>query len=279
MFFCWSKSSNPTILYCQIILTALCLYENSGILPSKRKLLVSTFYGQYMSQKKLFKIVTFLVLNIIALNAPLTIFAQTPVVGSLNITTSAGKKPEDTKFSVNGEAVMSGRTVTSPAEINSGAAASGEVKIPNIGAVKIQPLTKMNLYFNSNSISGDISTGQITVENLPRTSLNILTPDGAVTGMTTDQTSSVQITVKNGRSQIRGLAGEVSFNGIKIAAGQSFNNALPDKKSADKDDDDTVKSNNNLLLIALLVGGGGALAAVLALSAGGGSSGTVSPTR
>ena len=236
-------------------------------------------FGKFMSHKKLFKIVAFLVLNIIALNAPLTIFAQTPVVGSLNVNTSAGKKPEDAKFFVNGEAATSGRTVTSPAEINSGAAASGEVKIPNIGVVKIEPLTKMNLYFNSNSISGDITTGQITVENSPRTSLNILTPDGAVVGMTSDQTLSVQIMVKNGRTQIRGLAGEVSFNGIKIAAGQSFNNALPDKKSADKDDDDSAKKNNNLLLIALLVGGGGALAAVLALSAGGGSSGTVSPTR
>ena len=231
-----------------------------------------------MFQKKLFKVIAFLVSNIIALNAPLTIFAQTPVVGSLTVTASAGNKSEDSKFSLNGEAAMSGRTVTSPAEISTGAAASGEIKIPNIGAVKIQPLTKMNLYFNSNSISGDISTGQITVENSPRTSLNILTPDGAVTGMTTDQILSVQISVKSGRTQIRALAGEVSFNGIKIAAGQSFNNALPNAKN--DDDDDSGKKSNNFLLIALLVAGGGAAAAILALSSGGnGSSGTVSPTR
>ena len=222
------------------------------------------------------KIIAFFVLNIIALNAPLIIFAQTPVVGSLTVTTS-GRKAEDNKFTINGETALSGRTITSPAEINTGAAASGEIKIPSLGVVKIEPLTKMNLYFNSNSISGDISAGKVTVENAPRTSLNILTPDGAVIGTTTDQILSVQITVSGGRTQIRTLAGEVSFNGVKIGAGQSFNNALPDPKD---NDDKSAKGGNNFLLIALIAAGGGALAAVLALGSGGNNSpATVSPTR
>ena len=81
---------------------------------------------------------------------------------------------------VNNEKISSGRSIMSPADITT-AQTSAKISLARTGLIRIAPNSKMNLYFENASISGDFLQGSVTVDALPFTKFNILTADGAIT--------------------------------------------------------------------------------------------------
>lgn len=201
-----------------------------------------------------------------------TIWAQDKYMGEITVTeTSAGNS-----VTVNGEQVISGRAIMSPADISTPLGTSAKITLPGTGTVLIAPNTKLKLFFVKAGISGDLTTGEVIFETAPGSMLNILTADGTTTLPDRNQQNIVKITVKNGSTRINTLVGRATFNTVSVNAGEYF------PADQDKTPPPSVKSsagNTGLLLILLI--GGAAAAAVLGLTAGGGNNNStpVSPVR
>lgn len=191
-----------------------------------------------------------------------TIRAQDKYLGEITVTeTSAGNS-----VTVNGEQVISGRAIMSPADISTPLGTSAKITLPGTGTVLIAPNTKLKLFFVKSGISGDLTTGEVIFETASGTMLNILTADGTATLPDRTKQNIVKMTVKNGATTINTLVGRAMFNTVSINAGEYFpaeqdKTPQPVKK--------TSASNTGLLLILLI--GGAAAAAVLGLAAGGGT--------
>ncbi len=181
---------------------------------------------------------------------------------------------------LNGERVLSGRSITSPAKIETPAQTSAKISLARTGIIKIAPDSKMNLYFENWSISGDFLLGSITVDSLPFTKFNILTADGAITASNINSENVFVVNLVNKKTQLKVLSGEVLFNGILLVAGQSYPNEPLASNAPDKTVSSGSGANNNLIFIALGAAGAVALIAALALSGGSdNNNSTVSPIR
>lgn len=198
--------------------------------------------------------------------------AQDKLLGEVTVNeTSAGNS-----VLINGESVISGRTIMSPADISTPVGTSAKITLPGTGTVLIAPNTKLKLFFVKSGISGDLTMGEVIFETTSGTMLNILTADGTTTLPDKNQQNIVKLTVKNGATRLNTLVGRATFNTVSINAGEYF----PDEQ--DKTPQPVKKSsasNTGLLLILLI--GGAAAAAVLGLAAGGGNNNStpVSPVR
>lgn len=214
----------------------------------------------------------------ILLASPQFLFAQNKPVGELTVTKSSAEG----FVSINDERAVSGRSITSTSEIITSPQASAKVSLPQIGTVLISPNSKLILSFINSSISGDLSYGDVTVETIANTSLNMLTPDGAITLPNQNQANIVKIVVENKRTWIHTLTGAVNFNNIVIPAGEFYPLGKTDGTKSGKSvatDSDGSAGFNPLLIIGVL--GAVAVVAVVALSASSNKSETpmVSPTR
>ena len=211
----------------------------------------------------------------ILLSSPFYLLAQNKLVGELIITQTT---PEGF-VSVNNERAISGRSITSTSEIVTSPQASAKILLPQTGTVLISPNSKLILSFINSSISGDLSFGEVTIETLPNTSLNILVPDGAITTPNQNQANIVKATVENKKTRIQTLTGAVNFNNILISAGEFYPLTTNDKTKSDKSaktDSNISKSFNPLLILGIL----GAVAVVaLVVSSSKNESSTVSPIR
>ena len=135
-----------------------------------------------------------------------TIWAQDKYVGEITVTeTSAGNS-----VTVNGEQVISGRAIMSPADISTPLGTSAKITLPGTGTVLIAPNTKLKLFFVKAGISGDLTTGEVIFETTSGTMLNILTADGTTTLPNRNQQNIVRITVKNGATRINTLVGRAN---------------------------------------------------------------------
>lgn len=224
------------------------------------------------------KFVAFSLVLMILLASPQFLVAQNKLVGELVITTNS---PEGF-VSINGERSVSGRSITSTSEIITSPQASVKVLLPQTGTILISPNSKLILSFLNSSISGELNSGEITIETVANTSLNFLTPDGTITVPNQNQANIVKITVENKRTRVQTLTGAVNFNNVLVSAGEFYPLAVDDGTKSDKSagvDADSSKSFNPLLIIGIL--GAVAGAAVIALSASSDSSETptASPTR
>ena len=224
------------------------------------------------------KFVAFCLVLMILLASPPFLLAQNKLVGELVIT----KNSPEGFVSVNGERAISGRSVTSTSEIITSSRASAKILLPQTGTVLISPNSSLNLSFINSSISGDLVSGEVTIETVPNTSLNLLTPDGNITTPNQNQANIIKVTVVNKRTRIQTLTGAVNFNNVLVSAGEFY----PRNTNAAAAADNADSSSNGIkpvYIIAIL----GAVAAAVAVALAAGSSGNdnaasssiVSPTR
>lgn len=192
-------------------------------------------------------------------------------MGEITITGAGGM---DNFVTVNGERVISGRTLMSPADISTSAQTSAKITLPKTGTILVAPNSKIKLFFVGGGISGDVLAGEVTFNTEARTSLNILTSDGTTTLSNKNQTNIVKIMVNNGATKIYTLVGAAVFNTVTINAGEYFptqtdnTSSTTPKKSG---------SNTGLIFIALI--GAAVAAVVLGLASKGGDDSPASPVR
>ncbi len=131
----------------------------------------------------------------------------------------------------------------------------------------------------------DIEYGEVTVETVPNTSLNLFSPDGNLSLPVESQANTIKVTVVNRKTVVQTLAGQAQFNKIIVSAGETYplttvGNATTDKPTKDDDSSNKSKGLNPLLIVGAL----GAVAAVVLVvlsssSSGGNDTPVVSPTR
>lgn len=220
-----------------------------------------------------FKFITFGLIFAILFAMPPALRAQNQLVGELTITKTS---PEDF-VTVNGERVVSGRSVTSPSDIVTSAGATAKLSLPQTGTVTIEPNSKLNLSFVNMSIAGDFLAGAATIETVPNTAINLFPSDGTLTTPNRGQVNAVRVSIENGRTRVDTLKGAVLFNIVLVSAGESYTPATNTRTTADADADD--KGYNPLVIFGILGAVGAAALIALTASGGGDDTPTVSPNR
>jgi len=225
-------------------------------------------------------IVTSLVIAIFA-SSPKFLLAQQKLLGELVIT----KTSSQGFVTVNGEPVMSGRSIASPSAILTSPEASAKVSIAKTGTVLISPNSKLNLYFKDASIAMDIVSGEVTIETVPNTSLNIFVPDGNLTLPIESQPNTIKVKADNGKTQVQTLVGQAKFNNVLVAAGEIYplasTTTASNKPDATEDDNSGNSKGFNPLLLIGLLGGAAAIALVVLTGSSGNNDAApvASPTR
>ena len=224
------------------------------------------------------KFIAFSLVLTVLLASPQFLIAQSKLVGELVIT----KNSPEGFVAINGERVLSGRSIISSSEIVTSPQASAKVLLPQTGTILISPNSKLILSFINSSISGELSYGEATIETIPNTSLNFLAPDGAITLPNQNQANIVKVTVENKRTRIQTLTGAVNFNNVLVSAGEFYPLATNDNTKSDKSvGSDSNNSNgfNPLLIIGIIGAVAGVAVIALSASSGGSDTPTLSPTR
>lgn len=173
---------------------------------------------------------------------------------------------------VDGVRADSGRTVPSPSDIVTPPDTSAKVSFAQTGTLTLAPNTAMNLTFVNSSIAGDLSTGEITVETVPNTALNIFTKDGAIWTPNRNEINTVKISVQNGATRISVIDGQIMFNKVIVSAGETY------PTSANNSGQNSSRGINPYLIAG--IAGGIAAAVIIALTvSSGGDDPVVSATR
>lgn len=223
-------------------------------------------------------IVNVLLIAILTAASPLYLLAQNKLMGEVVITKTSAKG----FVTINGERVVSGRSIMATSEIATSPQASAKVLFPPTGSVLIEPNTNLNLSFTNAGISGDLISGKITVQTAPNTTLNFLTPDGVITLPVVNQSNILKITVENKRTFLQTLTGQVSINNVLVSEGEYYPAATSDNTNSGKPVNNNSKSSGISPLLILGVLGALGAAALVALSASGGNNSDtpiISPTR
>ena len=150
--------------------------------------------------------------------------------------------------SINNEAAQSGRSVFSGSTIATPENAGAIINLGKIGKIELAPNTSLTLSFNEKGISGDLTSGRVTILS-----------------------ANEEVIIKT-------LGGNVA----KLSAGQTASSNQTTTK--DDDDDDDNDGGSGWLLWALVLGGAAAGIVIAARSdnnriALGGSTNVVSPVR
>jgi len=229
----------------------------------------------------LHKFIVIILVITISASSPKLLLAQQKLLGELSIT----KNSPEGFVTVNGERVISGRSIASPSLILTSPRANAKVSLVKTGTVFLSPNSKLNLSFINSSISMDIFSGEIVIETVPNTSLNLFSPEGNITLPIENQANIIKVKVINGKTLVQTLVGKAQFNTVLVSAGETYplnsDNNATSNKPVERDDNSSSDSKGfNPLLIVGLVGA----VAVIALVAVSGSSGNsnapvVSSTR
>jgi len=166
------------------------------------------------------------------------------IAGELTVSGN-GMNGETPSVTVNGETAKSGRSIFSSSIIATPENASAVINLGKNGVIELAPNTTFAVSFDEKSVSGDLTTGKLTVLG-----------------------SSSGVNVKTVTGQV-----------IKVAAGESVNAA---GKAQDDDDDDD--GGAAWWVWALVFGGAAAGVLIAAVNADnrvslGGTATTISPVR
>ena len=219
----------------------------------------------------------FSLIVVILFSSPNFLTAQQKLMGDLSVT----KNSPEGFVTVNGEQVLTGRSIASPSLITTSPQASCKVSLAKTGTISISPDSKVNLSFINSSISMDIVSGEFTVETVPGTSFNIFTPDGSLTLPSEIQANVVKIKLINDKTQLQTLVGSVRFNNVVVSAGETYPAASSpnSNKPVEKADDSGKSKGFNPILIVGLLGAVGAVALIVLSASGNKDSTVVSPSR
>ena len=224
------------------------------------------------------KIISLVLFTALFITSPQMMLAQTRLMGEVIVesTSSKGQK----YIVINGENVVSGRSIMSPASIVTPSQMYAQITLAKTGIVKLEPMTTLNLFFDNANISGDFWSGKLTLDVLPKTKLDILTPDGTITTSDLSQETVATIDFVDSRVRVQTLSGEIMFNGVKVAAGQTFPAQQNNTANKNAGAQSGGSGSSKVILITLAIVGAVAVAAILGLSGGNNdSASTVSPTR
>lgn len=168
------------------------------------------------------------------------------IAGELTVSGN-GMNGETPSVTVNGETAKSGRSIFSSSIIATPENASAIINLGKNGVIELAPNTTFAVSFDEKSVSGDLTTGKLTVLG-----------------------SSSGVNVKTVTGQV-----------IKVAAGESVNAA---GKAQDDDDDDDDDGGAAWWVWALVFGGAAAGVLIAAVNADnrvslGGTATTISPVR
>lgn len=212
------------------------------------------------------------------ITSPQMLFAQSKLLGEVTVESNSLKNQG--YIVINGENILSGRSIMSPASIVTPAQTSAQIVLAKTGIVKLAPMSTINLFFENANISGDFWSGKLTLDILPNTKLNILTPDGNITHSDLSQETVVILDFVDSKVRVQTLSGEVMFNSVEVVAGQTFPTQpnIPANPNAGAQTGGS--GSGKLILIAIAVVGAVAVGALVGLSGGNNDgSSTVSPTR
>jgi len=167
------------------------------------------------------------------------------IAGELTVSGN-GMNGETPSVTVNGETAKSGRSIFSSSIIATPENASAVINLGKNGVIELAPNTTFAVSFDGKSVSGDLTTGKLTVLG-----------------------SSSGVNVKTVTGQV-----------IKVAAGESVNAA----GKAQDDDDDDDDGGAAWWVWALVFGGAAAGVLIAAVNADnrvslGGTATTISPVR
>jgi len=167
------------------------------------------------------------------------------IAGELTVSGN-GMNGETPSVTVNGETAKSGRSIFSSSIIATPENASAIINLGKNGVIELAPNTTFAVSFDEKSVSGDLTTGKLTVLG-----------------------SSSGVNVKTVTGQV-----------IKVAAGESVNAA----GKAQDDDDDDDDGGAAWWVWALVFGGAAAGVLIAAVNADnrvslGGTATTISPVR
>lgn len=177
----------------------------------------------------IYKLLTFNLLSIILLALPVTVFCQSREIGILNFVRE--NSWSDHYVKVNNKQSVDGQIIVSPSSIEVPVDTELLVDLDNRALMRLGSDTKMNLAFDKTEITGLLSRGSLTVKVPFNTRLNIKTIDGVISTPNQNQENSVTVNFVNGKTQVRTISGSASFNGVLIAAGESFIAGEPEIKN------------------------------------------------
>jgi hypothetical protein len=151
-----------------------------------------------------------------------TLILASPGVKAMSaeiIVSGANNNNENPSVLLNGERAFSGRTFLSSAVIVTSDSGSAVVNMGKLGRLTVSPGSTLNLSFSENSISGELSAGQVRVFNNEGVSVNIHTPDNMVTNDAA-QSGSFTVDLRSGSTQTSVESGSAYFNndGVKTSA-------------------------------------------------------------
>jgi hypothetical protein len=124
--------------------------------------------------------------------------------------------------------------------IATSATGSAVVNLGKLGRLTVLPGSTLNLSFTENSISGELSAGQVKVFNNEGVTVNIKTADKLVTNDAT-QSDSISVDVRSGSTQAVAENGAAFINGVPV-------------QDKDDDDDDKMGIWIPILVFAGIVG-------------------------
>jgi hypothetical protein len=107
---------------------------------------------------------TCLMVAVFATYSMLALASTGPLAGELTVTGNAG---DGQSVTVNGEAAKSGRSVFSSSIISTPASSGALLNLGRSGIIELAPNTTFAVSFDDSSVSGDLTTGKITVVGSP----------------------------------------------------------------------------------------------------------------
>jgi hypothetical protein len=173
-----------------------------------------------------------LVFAVLLSSSTLVLAAPGAKAMSAEIIVSGGNdNSENPSVLLNGERVFSGRTFLSSAVIVTSETGSAVVNMGKLGRLTLLPGSTLSLNITENSISGDLSAGQVKVFNNEGVAVNIHTADNTVTNDAA-QSGSFSVDVRSGSTQAVADSGSayLDANGVKTAAQTSDDDKNKKKK-------------------------------------------------
>lgn len=166
------------------------------------------------------RFLTFGLLNIILLGAPVILFCQPRAMGILNFTRESDWSERAVK--INNKPSIDGEVVISPSDIEVPVKTHLLIDLDKAGLVSLVSDSKMHLAFDETKITGYLFRGRLSVKVPAGIALNIQTTDGVVSTPDTSRENIVIIDFTNGKTRVKSLCGSALLNGTPIAAGQFF---------------------------------------------------------
>ena len=201
------------------------------------------------------------------------------LVGELTVTKNGSTAASDGFVTIDGVRAASGRSVMSPSEIVTPPDATAKILLGQTGAVTVAPNSTLSLTFVDSSIAGDLTTGEVTLETVPNTALNIFTKEGGVWTPNRNEKNTVKISVQNGTTRITVLEGQVMFNQVFVSAGETFPKLTSGDDQTSPDSASSSDGISPLLIVGILGAVGAAVLIALTVSSGDDNNPVVSPTR